>query len=109
MSVEFPGVDNVGHAEKVQLLLARPTCDVDREQDREGNETSDKARDDGYLQESQEEIRVKALMLKNEAVGNLPHLPNPREQAIAEGWRVATRLECLRSGTRGIFPGGLGT
>lgn len=69
MSVVPVWVFDIGHAQNVQLLLTTAASGIDREQDRPGDNASDKTHDNQDLEEAEPQVTIKRVVSEHMAVG----------------------------------------
>lgn len=69
MSIVAIDIDDIAEAQYIKLRLTTSASGVDWKEDWPGDAAADKADEDEYLEESQEEITIKGVVLEDEVVG----------------------------------------
>jgi hypothetical protein len=75
---------DVGEGKNIELLLSTTTVPVDRKQDRESQATTDKTYNRQHLEESQVQISIERLAVKNIFVWNAFEAPKPAELRVGK-------------------------
>lgn len=94
---------DVGETEDIQLLLTTATGSVYREQDGPGDTATNEHDCRCQLKESQQEVRIQRVMLKNVGVGELVHRSDPAPRAGGGFWGALPWLEVADVGTRHVL------
>lgn len=72
MCIVFVLVGDICKSEHIQLNLADTASGIDWEEDWPGNAAANEANDHCDLQEAEEKVAVKGIMLQDICIGNLP-------------------------------------
>ena len=93
---------DVGHGQKVELLLTTAAGGIDGEQDRPGNEAADKGQNDHHLEEADKEVAVNRLVVEDVLILDVSKVLYPAKDARIRGWRLALLAQVVEVGPGGI-------